>query len=113
MAEKRILIVPVQLIRMIDENRDDMNRSEFIKFLIDSHLGQDSKEQHYVTRDELHEFQQGIKELLQNFLDFSVSYGLELGKPPVKETDIEGLDQKLGGLDGTFTIKKPEKSNKS
>ncbi|MFC1925749.1 hypothetical protein ACFLW2_03515 [Chloroflexota bacterium] len=113
MADKRMLIVPVELIKMIDDNRNDMNRSEFIRFLIDSYLGQDSKEQHYVTRDELHEFQQGIKELLQNFLDFSVSYGLELGKPPVKDAGIEGLEQNPEGLEGTFAIKKPGKSSKS
>lgn len=112
MPEKRMLIVPAELVKKIDENRDDMSRWEFIEFLIDSHLGEDSKELRYVTKDELHEFELSIKELLQNFLDFTVSYGLELGKQPVKD-NLKELDEKLGGLDGTFTIKKPGKGNKS
>ena len=110
MTEKRMLIVTDELVRRIDENRDDMSRSDFIEFLlIESRLGQDSTEQHYVTKKELQEFEQGIKGLLQSFLEFFVSYGLELGKQPMSGK-IEELDQKLGGLGGTFVVRKQGKS---
>ena len=111
MTEKRMLIVPDELVRRIDENRNDMSRSDFIEFLIESRLGQDSTEQHqhYVTKKELQEFEQGIKGLLQSFLEFFVSYGLELGKQPISGK-IEELDQKLGGLGGTFVVRKQGKS---
>lgn len=121
MAERRMLIVPTELIKRIDENRDNMRRADFIEFLMNSHLGEYSQDQEYVTRDEVHELEQSIREelhelennikgLLQNFLDFSVSYGLELGKQPVKD-NLKELDEKLGELNGTFTVRKPEKSN--
>ena len=116
MPEKRMLIVPSELVKRIDENRDDMSRSDFIEFLIDNHLGKNSKERHhvakdesYVTKEELEEFEQGIKGLLKSFLEFFVSYGLELGKQPIKGK-IEELDQKLGGLEGTFVVRKHGKS---
>ena len=109
MPEKRMFIAPAELVKRIDENRDDMSRSDFIEFLIESRLGQESNEQHYVTKEELQEFEQGIKGLLQSFLEFFVSYGLELGKQPMAGK-IEELDQKLGGLGGTFVIRKQGKS---
>ena len=120
MPEKRMLIMPSELIKRIDENRENMSRSDFIEFLIESRLGQDSKEQDskeqdsngqsYVTKEELREFEQGVKGLLQSFLEFFVSYGLELGKKPMSGK-IEELDQKLGGLGGTFVVRKQGKNN--
>jgi len=38
MGEKRMLIVPAELIKKIDDNRGDMSQAEFIDFLIDSQL---------------------------------------------------------------------------
>jgi len=115
MPEKRMLVVPAELVRRIDENRGDMYRSDFIEFLIEAHLGQGSTEnhtdQHYVTKEDLQEFEQGIKGLLQSFLEFFISYGLELGKQPAA-SKIEELDQKLGGLGGTFVVRKPGKGDK-
>ncbi len=114
MTEKRMLIVPAELVRRIDENRNDMSRSDFIEYIIENRLGQDSTEhqhqQHqYVTKEELQEFEHGIKGLLQSFLEFFVSYGLELGKQPMT-SKMEELDQKLGGLGGTFVVRKQGKS---
>ncbi len=117
MPEKRMLIVPAELVEKINENRGDMSQSEFIEFLIDSQLKQDSKErsvtkealqefeqgikERYVTKEALQEFEQGIKDLLRSFLEFFVSYGLELGGQPTKGK-VEELSQKLQGLGGPF-----------
>jgi len=94
MSEKRMLIVDAEVTRKVDENRGDMNRSDFINFLIDSCLKEDSEKQNYITKEEFNQFQQGTRELLRNFLDFFISYGLELGKQPKDET-FEELSQKL------------------
>ncbi len=94
MSEKRMLIVDAEVIRKVDENRGDMNHSDFINFLIDNCLKEDSKKQNYITKEEFNQFQQGTRELLRNFLDFFISYGLELGKQPKDET-FEELSQKL------------------
>lgn len=97
MTEKRMLIVDAETARKIDENRGDMNRSEFLDFLIDSQLKEDSGNQDYVNKEEFHQFAEGMKELLRNFLEFFLSYGLELGKRPEDKT-FEELSQKLQAL---------------
>jgi hypothetical protein len=98
MTEKRILIVDAELLRKIDENRGDMSRSEFLSFLIDSQLEEGTERDNYINKEEFYQFAQGMKELLRNFLEFFISYGLELGKQP-KDKAFEELNQKLHALD--------------
>ena len=97
MPEKRMLIVDAEVIRRVDENRGDLNRSEFIDFLIDSCLKEEVEQQSFITKEEFNLFQQGTRELLRNFLEFFISYGLELGKQPTDKT-FEELSQKLQAL---------------
>ena len=97
MSEKRMLIVDAELVKMIDDNRGDMSRSEFLNFLIDTQLKEEGKRHDGITREEFHQFQEGTKELLRNFLEFFISYGLELGKQP-KDTEFEQLTQRLQTL---------------
>ena len=97
MAEKRMMVVPAALIKKIDENRGEMSQAEFIELLIDSQLKEEDKENKYVTKDEIHSFEQDMKRLLKHFLDFFVSYGLELGKNS-PEAELEKLTGQLQGL---------------
>ena len=66
MSEKRMLILDANVARRIDENRGDMNISDFINFLIDSQFNQGGKDQNgnHVTKEEFQQFEQGIRELL-------------------------------------------------
>ena len=101
MSEKRMLIVPEELVKKIDDNRGDMSQAEFIEFLIDSQLKETkekAKEQQYATKEEVLSFEQDMKKLLRSFLDFFVSYGLELGKKSPK-TEFEELSSKLQELE--------------
>ena len=106
MAEKRMLIVDAELVKRIDDNRGDLGHSEFINFLIESQLKEkeEGKKQGGVTREEFHQFQEGTKELLRNFLEFFISYGLELGKQP-SDNEFEQLAQKLHSLGGSAKVK--------
>ena len=97
MSERRMLIVDTELVKRIDDNRGDLSRSEFLDFLIESQLKGESKSHNGVTREEFHQFQEGTKELLRNFLEFFISYGLELGKQP-KDKEFEQLTQRLQAL---------------
>lgn len=95
MAEKRMLIIDAEVARKVDENRGDMNRSEFLNFLIDSQLKEeDISSNNHVSKEEFNQLEQGIKELLRNFLEFFLSYGMELGKQPEDKT-FEELSQKI------------------
>ena len=97
MADKRMLIVDAEVARRVDENRGDMSCSEFLNFLIDSQLKEETGNQNYVSKEEFHQLERSLKELLRNFLEFFISYGLELGKQPQDETFGE-LSQKLQAL---------------
>ena len=97
MAEKRMLIVDADVARKVDENRGDMSRSEFLNFLMDNQLKEETGNQNYVDKEEFLRFAQGMKELLRNFFEFFLSYGLELGKQPRDKT-FEELNQKLQAL---------------
>jgi hypothetical protein len=106
MSEKRMLIVDAELVKKVDDNRGDMGRSDFIDFLIENQLKEKeaSKKQDGVTREEFHQFQEGTKELLRNFLEFFISYGLELGKQP-GDNEFEQLAQKLQSLGSSAKVK--------
>ncbi len=87
MSDKRMLIVDAEIARKVDENRGDMDRSEFIAFLIDTCLQEGSEDSTpdrpaFATKADFEQFQQGTRELLKNFLEFFVSYGLEFSKEP-------------------------------
>ncbi len=100
MSEKRMFIVDVEVARKVDESRGEMSRSEFINFLIDGQLKEDKEdigEQNYVTKEEFYQSQQGMKELLRSFLEFFLSYGLEVGKQPA-DKNFNELSQKLQAL---------------
>ena len=97
MAERRMLIVPAELVKKIDDNRGDMSQAEFINFLIDSQLKTNTKEPQYATKEDVYSIEQDMKKLLKSFLDFFVNYGLELGQK-APETEFEALTGKLQGL---------------
>jgi len=102
MSDKRMLIVDAEVARKVDENRGDMNRSDFVNFLIDSSFKEDSGNQNHITKEEFQQFQQGTRDLLRNFLEFFVSYGLELGKQP-KDKTFDELSQILQDLGSSGT----------
>ena len=94
-TEKRILIVPESLARRIDENRGDMGRAEFIDYCIDALLKTPHHEA-YATKEELEDFKKSIKTLLKSFIDFTLSYDLELSKVPRKE--LEEVEEEIKSL---------------
>ena len=96
MSDRRIIVLPAELVVKVDENRGDMGRAEFIDLLLDSHLGNDKEEQisEFVTRESLADFERGIKELLRSFLEFFVTYSLEIGKES-GDGDLESLTERL------------------
>ena len=102
MSEMRMLIIPAHLVKKIDENRGDLEQWEFLDFLIDSSLGPSGEspsngaDAQYVTREMLQEFENGMRELMRNFLDFVVTYGMELGKGGnSSKSELDALSRRL------------------
>jgi len=102
-----MLIVDADVVRKIEENRGDMSRSDFLNFLLESQLKEGAAEQKFVDREEFEQFAQGMKDLMRNFLEFFLSYGLELGKQPLDKA-FEELTQKLQAL--ASSTKKADKA---
>jgi hypothetical protein len=107
MPDRRILIVPVELVRRIDDNRGDMSRTEFIEFLIKSHLEQRDRAQQetrWVTKEELRLFEEDVKQFLRSILSCFASYCLKesAGLPKTEKaspkTEFEELTAKLHEL---------------
>jgi metal-responsive CopG/Arc/MetJ family transcriptional regulator len=99
-ADNKILVFPAELVDKIDSSRGDVSRAEFIEALIDSLVKEKSVHKstgEYATREELASFEQDMKQLLKSFLDFFVSYGLELGENG-QQIEIEKFTNKLQGL---------------
>jgi hypothetical protein len=97
MSEKRMLVLDAELVKKIDENRGDLSFSEFINFLIDNQMNEKKQKINGVSREEFRQFQEGTKELLRRFLEFFISYGLELGKQTGDE-EFQELSQRLRTL---------------
>ncbi len=112
MSEKRMLIVPAELVKKIDENRGDMGQSEFIDFLIDSQFkhGENTNGGH-VTLEEFQAFEQGMKDLFRSFLEFFLSFGLEIGSNSGK-VQFEEFNHKLHSLEEKLDIGQGERRAK-
>jgi hypothetical protein len=125
MPEKRMLILPAELVKKVNDNRGDLSQAEFIDFLLEDRLEGKTKEQKEVTREEfeslkkdikqillkeaadkgkhatkeeLQIFQEDTKKLIKSFLDFFIGYGLELSKQPAGN-DLKELVKKLDSLE--------------
>lgn len=89
-----IMVVKEDVVKQIDENRGEMNRTEFVNHLIQCQLRESFNRPDYVTKEELRYFTRQIMELLHNFLQFFVSYGMALGKKQQNE-NFQALSQQL------------------
>jgi hypothetical protein len=92
MPEKKMLILDQEILDKIDEYRGDLSRAEFLGVCIDTCLEEAEPEpwrpagkekayttSAYATKEDLDEFKRSIKDLLRAFMDFYISFGLELG----------------------------------
>jgi hypothetical protein len=95
-----IMVVKEDVVKQIDENRGEMNRTEFVTYLIQSQLKECNNQRDYVKKEEFRQFTQEIMELLHNFLQFFVSYGMAMGRRQENE-DLEALNQQLESLNQT------------
>jgi hypothetical protein len=89
-----IMVVKEDVVKQIDENRGEMNRTEFVNYLIQCQLRDFTSRKEYITKEEFQHFTSQVMELLHNFLQFFISYSMNIseGQP---ETDIQTLAQQL------------------
>ena len=89
-----IMVVKDDIVKQIDEHRGEMNRTEFVNYLIKCQLKEQLHQKNGVSVEEFQQFRRQMLELLHNFLEFFVSYGMSMGKGQHNE-DIQALSQQL------------------
>jgi hypothetical protein len=93
-----IMVVKEDIIRQIDENRGEMNRTEFVNYLIQCQLKDQLNQKDCVSKEEYHQFARQMTGLLHNFMQFFISYGMAMGQGK-NNADIQALNQQLDSLD--------------
>ena len=93
MGDYAVLSLSPETMKVIDRSRGQLSRSEFLNCVVSSWCLEQRAAQRYITQSEIGEFEEGIKELLRSFLEFVVSYGLDIEKTPAN-----GMSQLLDRL---------------
>jgi hypothetical protein len=92
-----VMVVKEDVVKQIDENRGELNRTEFVNYLIQYQLKDHERRDDYVAKEDFLRFTRQITGLLNDFLQFFVSYGMSLGKDSPPE-DIRALAERLESL---------------
>jgi len=89
-----IMVVKEDIVKQIDDHRGEMNRTEFVNYLIQYQLKEKLNQKKSVTREEFQYFTRQMTDLLHNFLQFFVSYGMTMGKGQL-DADVQALNKQL------------------
>jgi uncharacterized pyridoxal phosphate-containing UPF0001 family protein len=89
-----IMVVKEDVVKQIDDNRGEMNRTEFVNYLIQCQLKDQNSQKKGVSKQEFQSYTRQMTDLLHNFLQFFVSYGMSMGKTQ-QEEDVQALNKQL------------------
>jgi hypothetical protein len=89
-----IMVVKEDVVKQIDENRGEMNRTEFVNYLIQCQLKEMDNQKKCVTKEDFQAFTRQMTDVLHNFLEFFVSYGMSMGKAQA-EDEVQLLNKQL------------------
>ncbi len=92
-----IMVVKEDIVKQIDENRGEMNRTEFVNYLIQCQLKDQANQKESVSKEEYQQFARQMTGLLHNFLQFFISYGMVMGHGNIN-ADIQALNHQLYSL---------------
>jgi hypothetical protein len=92
-----IMVVKEDVVKQIDEYRGEMNRTEFVNYLIQCQLKDHSGSKKGVSKEEFQAYTRQMTDTLHNFLQFFVSYGMSMGKSQ-QDADIQLLNKQLEAL---------------
>ncbi len=100
-----IMVVKEDVVKQIDENRGEMNRTEFVNYLIQYQLQKEEKQKEYISKEEYQLFARQMIALLHNFLQFFVSYGMAMGHGQ-EDAEIQSLNEQLESFSNNEEEKK-------
>jgi hypothetical protein len=89
-----IMVVKEDIVKQIDEHRGEMNRTEFVNYLIQCQLKDQFNQKSSISIEEFQQFKRQMLELMRNCLEFFVSYGMSQDKSQHDE-NIQVLSKQL------------------
>lgn len=89
-----IMVVKDDIVKQIDDNRGELNRTEFVNYLIHCQLQEYYNQKEYIEKDEFQRYTSQIMELIHNFLQFFVSYGMSMQSKD-HHLEIQSLSKQL------------------
>jgi len=89
-----IMVVKEDIVKQIDENRGEMNRTEFVNYLIQCQIKERLNQQKCVSKEEFRHFTRQMTDLLHNFLQFFISYEMSSNKGQL-DGKIQELNKQL------------------
>jgi hypothetical protein len=92
-----IMVVKEDVVKQIDECRGEMNRTEFVNYLLQCQLKEQKSQKKGVSKEEFQVFTRQMTDTMHNFLQFFVSYGMSMGKTQPDE-DVQLLNKQLESL---------------
>jgi hypothetical protein len=92
-----IMVVKEDIVKQIDDNRGEMNRTEFVNYLIQCQLKEQGSQKKGISREEFQVFTRQMTDTLHDFLNFFVSYSMSMGKTQ-PENDVQALNKQLESL---------------
>ncbi|MFC1962241.1 hypothetical protein ACFLWN_04285 [Chloroflexota bacterium] len=93
--ESVILVVNKDVVKMIDEHRGEMNRTEFVNFLIHSQLRANLHTAGYVSSEEFYRVIGDMQALMRDLTRYVCT--LAIGKQ-VKKGEFKGLFQRVESI---------------
>ena len=73
-----IMVVKSDIVKQIDNNRGEMNRTEFVNYLIQCQLAGSE----YITQESLTKLTEEFKQFLRGFLQFFITYEMADKREP-------------------------------
>jgi hypothetical protein len=100
-----IMVVKEDVVKQIDQNRGELNRTEFVNYLIQHQLKDGERRDGYVPREDFLKFTRQLTGLLDDFLRSFASYVMSGGEgsPPA---DVRALTERLASLAGAGEAEK-------
>ena len=92
-----VMVVKSDVVKDIDEHRGELTRTEFVNYLIQCQLHDRAEKDQYVSVAEFKDFSRQMSELVYNFLQFFISYGMTVG-PARQDIDLQELGAQLEAL---------------
>ena len=89
-----VMVVKEDIVKQIDENRGEMNRMEFVNYLIQCQLKERLNQQKCVSKEEFRNFTRQMTDLLHNYLEFFISYSMSTNKGSLDE-NVQALNKQL------------------